>query len=65
LLILAIFYLLVHNAEKEKYILFWGSAWGLDLIRYAMEYAIEYGDLPNTFLTQVIVYGLLVISSTL
>ncbi|MBZ4669505.1 MAG: diguanylate cyclase and metal dependent phosphohydrolase [Defluviitaleaceae bacterium] len=65
MLILAIFYLLVHNAEKEKYILFWGSAWGLDLIRYAMEYAIEYGDLPNTFLTQVIVYGLLVISSIL
>lgn len=65
LLILAIFYLLVHNAGKEKYILFWGSAWGLDLIRYAMEYAIEYGDMPNTFLIQVIVYGLLVISSIL
>ncbi|KHO62989.1 diguanylate cyclase [Thermoanaerobacter sp. YS13] len=65
LLILGVFYLIVHNAEKEKYILFWGSAWGLDLIRYAMEYAIEYGALPNTFLTQVIVYGLLVTSSIL
>ncbi|AEM79212.1 sensor domain-containing diguanylate cyclase/phosphohydrolase [Thermoanaerobacter wiegelii] len=65
LLILAIFYLLVHNAEKEKYILFWGSAWGFDLIRYVMEYAIEYGDLPNTILSQMIIYGLLVISSIL
>ncbi|SHF26101.1 PAS domain S-box-containing protein/diguanylate cyclase (GGDEF) domain-containing protein [Thermoanaerobacter uzonensis DSM 18761] len=65
LLILGVFYLIVHNAEKEKYILFWGSAWGLDLIRYAIEYAIEYGDLSNTFLTQVIVYGLLVTSSIL
>ncbi|AIS52880.1 diguanylate cyclase and metal dependent phosphohydrolase [Thermoanaerobacter kivui] len=65
LLVLAMFYLFVHNAEKEKYIKFWGSAWGLDLIRYALEYMIEYKTIQNVPFTQVSIFILLLISSIL
>ncbi|MGB9781121.1 PAS domain S-box protein [Caldanaerobacter sp.] len=56
LLFLASFYLFIHNAEKEKYILLWGAAWGSDFIRYIFEYAIIYRDLPSVFSIQVLIY---------
>jgi diguanylate cyclase (GGDEF)-like protein/PAS domain S-box-containing protein len=56
LLFLASFYLFIHNAEKEKYILLWGGAWGSDFIRYIFEYAVIYKDLPNVFSIQVLIY---------
>ena len=63
LLVVGVFYLFIQNIEKEKYIVIWGACWGLDLLRYVLEYMIEYKIIKNVTLPQLIIFILLTISS--